>query len=97
LKFPGLALPTRAFAEDLPQGVAGQCQGKTFLGCSAESSWMANVPISRAESDRCRATSCPGVTALTVAVQVTEIGTGGDAYGTLGKQVDDNKKTWEDA
>jgi uncharacterized protein YceK len=39
----------------------------------------------------------PKNSAVNVAVKVTEVGTGGDDFGTLGKQIDDNKKSWNDA
>jgi hypothetical protein len=63
------------------------------------SSWFPAFPRSDSEIKRCTALgkNCKGVTALNIAILVTEVGSGGDAFGTLGKQIDDNKKTLNDA
>lgn len=62
------------------------------------SSWFPAIPVSAKEAVACAAAaSCKGVTAVTVFAQVTEVGTGGDDFGNLSKQIDDNKKTAIDA
>jgi hypothetical protein len=62
------------------------------------SSWSPNIPRSELEERSCDAQSaCLGITALSVGVGVTETGSGADAFGTLGKALDDNKKTLNDA
>jgi len=66
------------------------------LETKPESSWFPAIPRSQKEIDRCEKTSCKGVSALTISVLVTEIGSGGDAFGELSKQIGDNKKTLED-
>ena len=62
-------------------------------------SWFPAFPRSDSEIKRCNAlgSDCSGVTALSIAVLVTEVGSGGDAFGTFGKEIDDNKKTLNDA
>jgi hypothetical protein len=60
------------------------------------SSWFPAIPRGQKEIDRCNslgAEECKGVSAVNVAVQVTETGSGGDAFGTALKQFDDNKAT----
>jgi hypothetical protein len=65
------------------------------------SSWFPAVPRSPIEISRCESLqtppACKGVSAVDVFVLVTEVGSGGDAFGQLGKEIDDNKKTLTDA
>lgn len=63
------------------------------------SSWFPALPRSTAEETKCDGlgNSCHGVTPVTIAVSWTEVGSGGDSFGALGKEIDDNKKTLNDA
>ncbi|MDF0673335.1 MAG: hypothetical protein P0120_03180 [Nitrospira sp.] len=74
----------------------------TFVASTVESSWFPPIPRSDAEIQKCEAIhssggECRGVSAITISALVTETGSGGDDFGTLGKQIDDNKKTLADA
>jgi hypothetical protein len=66
------------------------------------SSWFAAVPRSQKEIDKCESLQeasppCGGVSPVTVSLLVTEVGSGGETFGNLAKQIDDNKKTLNDA
>jgi len=66
------------------------------------SSWFPAIPRSQAEMARCdalqpAASACKGVSPVSISVLVTEVGSGGDTFGDLSKQIGDNKKTLEDA
>jgi hypothetical protein len=85
-----LAFPGAIIGETYPLGT-----DDTKVGTS---SWFPEIPKGQQEIDRCGLlTACLGVTALNVSVMVAEVGSGGDSFGELGKQIDDNKKTMEDA
>ena len=63
------------------------------------SSWFPAIPKTPQEIAQCAALNeeCAGVSAVSVSILVTEVGSGGEAFGELGKQIDDNKKTLSDA
>lgn len=74
-------------------------------GRTATSSWFPAIPRTRAEMVRCEEqhapgtpadSRCRGISAVTLSVLVTEVGSGGTAFGDLSKQIGDNRKTIED-
>ena len=63
-----------------------------------ESSWFAAIPQSKEEIAACNANlCCRGISPVSITVVVTEIGSGADSFGNLGKEVDDNRSTLSDA
>jgi hypothetical protein len=86
LKFPGLKISAQGTS---PTDV------KTM---NVESAWFPAIPRSQKEIDRCKVIEkCDGVSSVTVTVQVTETGSGGDSFGNLSKEVSDNAKSFNDA
>jgi hypothetical protein len=87
LKFPGLKIDATA---------DGRVVAKDM---NVESSWFPAVPRSQKEIDQCEAlgAGCNGVSSITITASVTETGSGGDAFGTLGKEISDNSKSFNDA
>jgi hypothetical protein len=102
LTFSGVVAPTTPDAAvDLTRGT--DCKGRPISneatgGCLGNgTSWFVSIPKSSKERIACKPNTCKGITPITVAVLVTETGAGADNFGAARSEIDDNKKTVNDA
>jgi hypothetical protein len=105
LKFAGLQTPGGENGKPNPSKTIYDCDAAIQATKDAKrcrnlprSSWFPAIPKTAQDMSRCtKDPTCKGITPFTVSALVTETGSGGDDFGTLSKDIDDNKKTLNDA